>query len=68
VVFAGDDLGDLAAFDAVDQMRAEGLSGLLVCSGSTEENALAERADVLVDGPDGVVALLRALAVMLASR
>jgi trehalose 6-phosphate phosphatase len=68
VVFAGDDLGDLAAFDAVDQMRAEGRHGLLVCSGSTEENALAERADVLVDGPDGVVALLRALATMLARR
>jgi len=66
VVFAGDDLGDLAAFDAVDQMRAQGMHGLLVCSGSTEENALAERADVLVDGPDGVVALLRALAGSLA--
>jgi len=66
VVFAGDDLGDLAAFDAVDRLRAEGRHGLLVCSGSTEENALAERADVLVDGPDGVVALLRALARLLA--
>ncbi len=68
VVFAGDDLGDLAAFDAVDQMRAQGMQGLLVCSGSTEENALAERADVLVDGPDEVVALLRAIAEMLARR
>jgi len=66
VVFAGDDLGDLAAFDAVDQMRADGLHGLLVCSGSAEENALAERADLLVDGPDGVVALLRALAALAA--
>jgi trehalose 6-phosphate phosphatase len=66
VVFAGDDLGDLAAFDAVDQLRAQGLHGLLICSGSIEENALAERADVLVEGPDGVVALLRALAQMLA--
>jgi trehalose 6-phosphate phosphatase len=66
VVFAGDDLGDLAAFDAVDELRAQGLHGLLICSGSIEENALAERADVLVEGPDGVVALLRALAQMLA--
>jgi trehalose 6-phosphate phosphatase len=65
VVFAGDDLGDLAAFDAVDALRAEGLAGLLVCSGSTEEAALAERADVLVDGPEGVVAFLRALASLL---
>jgi trehalose 6-phosphate phosphatase len=45
---------------------AQGLHGLLICSGSIEENALAERADVLVEGPDGVVALLRALAQMLA--
>jgi trehalose 6-phosphate phosphatase len=62
VVFVGDDLGDLAAFDAVDRLRAAGTPGLLVCSGSTEVTALADRADVIVDGPDGVVALLRALA------
>ena len=36
VVFAGDDLGDLAAFDAVDRLRVAGTPGLLVCSGSTE--------------------------------
>lgn len=58
VVFVGDDLGDLAAFDAVDGLRAAGTPGLLVCSGSTEVTALAERADLVVDGPDGVVALL----------
>jgi trehalose 6-phosphate phosphatase len=68
VVFAGDDLGDLAAFDAVDALRARGLAGLLVCSGSAEEAALAERADLVVDGPDGVVALLRALAALLDRR
>jgi trehalose 6-phosphate phosphatase len=60
--FIGDDLGDLAAFDAVDELRAEGRSGLLVCSGSTEVTALAERADLVVDGPDGVVGLLSAVA------
>ena len=58
MVFIGDDLGDLAAFDAVDELRADGVPGLLVCSGSTEETALAERADLVVDGPAGVVALL----------
>ncbi len=68
VGFAGDDLGDLAAYDAVDALRADGLAGLLVCSGSTEETALAERADVIVDGPEGVVALLRALAALLDRR
>jgi trehalose 6-phosphate phosphatase len=62
VVFVGDDLGDLAAFGAVDRLRAEGTPGLLVCSGSAEVTAVAERADLLVDGPDGVVALLTALA------
>lgn len=59
VLFAGDDLGDLAAFDAV---RASGLPGVTVCSGSVEVTALAERADLVVDGPDGVVALLKELA------
>ncbi len=68
VVFAGDDLGDLAAFDAVDALREEGLAGLLVCSGSTEEATLAARADLVVDGPAGVVALLRALTAVLAAR
>jgi trehalose 6-phosphate phosphatase len=62
VAFVGDDLGDLAAFAAVERLRAEGVPGLLVCSGSTEVTALAERADLVVDGPEGVVALLGAVA------
>lgn len=62
IVFVGDDLGDLAAFDAVEQLRRTGTPGLLVCSGSTEVTALADRADLVVDGPDGVVALLAELA------
>ena len=61
VLFAGDDLGDLAAFDAVDELRGEGVPGVLVCSGSAEVTALAERADVVVDGPSGVVDLLGGL-------
>jgi len=62
VVFVGDDLGDLAAFDAVDRLRGEGTPGLLVCSGSTEVTEVADRADVVVDGPEGVAALLGAVA------
>ncbi|WP_308164756.1 trehalose-phosphatase [Nonomuraea sediminis] len=58
VMFVGDDLGDLAAFDAVE---ASGMPGVKVCSGSAEVTALAERADMVVDGPGGVVALLREL-------
>jgi trehalose 6-phosphate phosphatase len=61
VGYAGDDLGDLPAYDTVDQLREEGLAGLLLCSGSTEVTALAERADIVVDGPPGVVAFLRQL-------
>jgi len=62
VVFVGDDLGDLPAFGAVDELRAGGLPGLLVCSASEEQRALVEHADLVVDGPDGVMSLLRALA------
>ena len=59
--FAGDDLGDVAAFKAVEELRRQGLPGLLVCSGSEEETTLVDLADVVVDGPDGVLALLREL-------
>ncbi|MFI1257064.1 trehalose-phosphatase [Streptomyces netropsis] len=62
VLYAGDDLGDLAAFAAVEKLRSEGLPGTLVCSGSSEVAELAERADLVVDGPSGVVELLGALA------
>ena len=62
VLFAGDDVGDLSAFDAVQDLRRRGVPGLLVCSGSDEGPAvLRERADVVVDGPAGVVALLASL-------
>ena len=62
VLYAGDDLGDLPAFAAVEKLRSDGVPGLLVCSGSTEVTELADRADLVVDGPAGVVALLRELA------
>lgn len=60
-LFCGDDLGDLEAFRAVAELRDQGLAGLLVASGSTEETALHELADVVVDGPEGVLDLLRTL-------
>lgn len=62
VLYAGDDLGDLPAFAAVDKLRSDGIPGLLVCSGSSEVAELADRADLVVDGPAGVVRLLAALA------
>lgn len=62
VVFAGDDLGDVEAFRAVAAIRDDGAAGLLVCSGSEEQQALVELSDIVVDGPAGVLALLRQLA------
>lgn len=66
VVFAGDDLGDLPAFRAVQELRAEGIPGLLVCSASHEEDALAEMSDLVLDGPAGVGEWLSRLAESLA--
>jgi trehalose 6-phosphate phosphatase len=60
-LFAGDDLGDLEAFEAVLDLRRRGLPTLLVCSASREETTLRDLSDVLVDGPDGVLDLLRDL-------
>ena len=62
VVFAGDDLGDLPAFDAVDRLRAKGLTGLLVCSASDEQDVLVARSDLVLDGPDAVAVWLESLA------
>ncbi|MEU2150028.1 MULTISPECIES: trehalose-phosphatase [Streptomyces albovinaceus subgroup] len=65
VIYAGDDLGDLAAFAAVEKLRSagpDGIPGLLVCSGSAEVPELAERADLSVPGPAAVVDFLAALA------
>ena len=62
VLYAGDDLGDLPAYAAVDKLRSDGTPGLLVCSGSDEVTELSERADVVVEGPEGVVRLLQAIA------
>jgi trehalose 6-phosphate phosphatase len=65
VIFAGDDLGDLPAFRAVEQLRTEGIDGLLICSASHEEDALAGLSDLVLDGPAGVAAWLTALAARL---
>ncbi|GGT25179.1 trehalose-phosphatase [Streptomyces chromofuscus] len=62
VLYAGDDLGDLPAYAAVGELRSAGTPGLLVCSGSDEVTELREQADLVVDGPKGVVALLAGLA------
>ncbi len=58
-LFAGDDLGDVEAFEAVADLRDQGMTTLLVCAASDEQSALVSLADVVVDGPDGVLDLLR---------
>ncbi|MER6779963.1 MULTISPECIES: trehalose-phosphatase [unclassified Streptomyces] len=62
VLYAGDDLGDLAAYAAVEKLRTDGMPGLLVASGSAEVPELAARADLVLNGPADVVAFLAALA------
>ena len=60
-LFAGDDLGDVEAFEAVEELGQRGLATLRVCSASDEQSALVALSDVVVHGPTGVLDLLRQL-------
>ena len=63
--FAGDDRGDLPALDALDGLEAEGrlTTAIRIAVRSTEmPGELLERADLVVDGPAGLVEWLSALA------
>ena len=62
VLYCGDDVGDLPAFAAIRRLRAEGLPGVAVCSGSAEVTDIAAECDLVVDGPEGVAGLLSDLA------
>jgi trehalose 6-phosphate phosphatase len=66
LVYVGDDLADLPAFDAVEALRHAGVPGLAVASVDPRNDDVpsepAARADLVVAGPDAVVGLLRALA------
>lgn len=68
VMFCGDDLGDRPAFAAVRALRDRGLPGIAVCSGSAEVAELADEADLIVDGPQGVAALLAGVAAEIGRR
>ena len=65
VLFAGDDLGDLAAFAAVQRMVKRGVIGLTVAAGSAEVPEIEAAADLTVPGPAGVTQLLAELARLL---
>jgi trehalose 6-phosphate phosphatase len=61
-MFCGDDLGDLTAFAAIRRLRADGIPGCAIASESQETPQVAEAADIVVDGPPGIVRFLEALA------
>ncbi|WP_017585671.1 trehalose-phosphatase [Nocardiopsis ganjiahuensis] len=58
VLYAGDDLGDLPAFEAVAALRGQGVPGLTVCSSSDEVTEVADAADLVVPGPSGLAELI----------
>ncbi len=66
VLYVGDDVGDLPAFAALHDLRAQGIPALGVVSDSAEVTGLREVADLILDGPDGVVAFLGQLAAAMA--
>ena len=61
VLFLGDDLGDLPAFDEIGRLRAEGKQAYGVAVRSSDVPELDGAADVEVADPAGVVELLRRL-------
>ena len=68
VLYAGDDLGDLAAFKAIDEHRKAGLRAVLLATRSSGATELIEAADIVVDDPTGVVTVLTALSDAIAAR
>jgi trehalose 6-phosphate phosphatase len=62
VLFAGDDRPDLEAFEALDRMRDAGIPTIKVAvTGAETPEELEAAADLVVDGPEGLAALLAAL-------
>jgi trehalose 6-phosphate phosphatase len=62
VCYIGDDVGDVPAFDGLDRLAAQGVSTVRVAVTTSEAvPELLDRADVRVDGPEGVLDLLRGL-------
>jgi trehalose 6-phosphate phosphatase len=67
VLFIGDDLGDGPAFDVIEDIRASGTAAAAIFSDSPEgSEALRDRADLVVDGPAGVVRFLDELTARIA--
>jgi trehalose 6-phosphate phosphatase len=63
VLFAGDDVGDLDAFAALGRLHAEGLWTCGVAArGRETPHEVEAAADLTVDGPSGMAALLASIA------
>ena len=63
VAYLGDDVGDLPAFAALDQLAAGGVTTCKVAIASDElHDDVVAAADLVLDGPDAVVAALGSLA------
>lgn len=63
VSYVGDDVGDLPAFAALDELAADGVQTVKIAAAGAELPAEMERAaDLVVDGPGAVVALFAPLA------
>jgi trehalose 6-phosphate phosphatase len=63
-VYVGDDVTDLDAFRGLSELQERGRLGYALRVGVRSDEtppAIEEQADVMVDGPDGVRGLLRAL-------
>jgi trehalose-phosphatase len=64
-LFGGDDRGDLAVFDALGRLVEAGSLDSSVCIGVASDEGppeLAERADAVVDGPEGFLEVLKLMA------
>ena len=63
VLFAGDDVGDLDAFAALDRLGTRGLWTCAIAAGGRETPAeVLAAADLVLEGPSGVAALLSSIA------
>ena len=63
VLFAGDDVGDLDAFAALDRLRARGVwTCAVAASGPGVPREVEAAADLVVDGPHGIASLLASVA------
>jgi trehalose 6-phosphate phosphatase len=68
ILYAGDDLGDLAAYRAIQAQRDTGLRAVLLATRSSNATELIDAADIVVDDPSGVVTVLTALSDAISAR